>query len=937
MQGRRHIRATAAFLAITLALASGANAAGPAVLLPPDLGYAKLCAAPAPAPLPPLDRDWTAWQGEPVDVPAEQLYALAAEYLRGNERVEASPETALRLLTYLEGQPNPDRSRLDRLIGRILTETGTSDEQLHEGEARLVRALNSGEIRAALDLATLYGPSGPAALRSPEKARALAQTAAASGNAEGKLLFATILNGDPDIPPEQKAVATETALLSLVGEIVKGSCNYLNTIGLIYQRGELVEADIPTAIKWFEQAAETGDARIQERIGDLLSGPRVEVNDFELALHYYKLAADQGRPLAALKIGQDFATGLVHPQDLDQARHYLAIAAEAGVRDGNLTLARLYYGNFGGTRDWASARRYYRAALDTGPFDFELVTEYGTAVIDNIAGPTDLAEAKSLLTEAAYAGSGIAAVKVGELLIDEARDNPALYADVETFMRLGDSLGRSEAARHMAELSLCAGPLFNPAAVAEWNARALALGADAMTLNEGKRLLGSGNPADQQQGRDLIRQLAMSGDARGVGFALAQLRNGGGSFGADPELLARLETYVSGNAGDPVFTREFDLAYIGAEMELPGAADRLDAALAKLDAYATEGNVAAVLLKADLLKDHRDAGPADLVPLYQAAADKGETKAMRELGNALFADDADLGRKWLQQAASGGDIKAALRLIDTTKETAPAEIRAIADSGAVCSVDTMVTVAKAYGSTISPEAPTEAARWLTTATQAAGDRPSDLVRIASAYRGGAAGREAVAEAEPLLARAVELGDSEAAMMLAEGHLDGDWPDADPDLAHQLLAGLAADGDGEAATTLLDAIADGDIEAPASEVLALAERNRDRLTDGGETLVKLARLDEDGAFGSPDPARQFQWLTAAADAGDPGAMMWLYRSYASGIGVDASPDMAVAWLQKAADLGDPRAAKELAAAYTVGFGTEADPERAAFWRARSEAN
>jgi TPR repeat protein len=67
------------------------------------------------------------------------------------------------------------------------------------------------------------------------------------------------------------------------------------------------------------------------------------------------------------------------------------------------------------------------------------------------------------------------------------------------------------------------------------------------------------------------------------------------------------------------------------------------------------------------------------------------------------------------------------------------------------------------------------------------------------------------------------------------------------------------------------------------------------------------------------------------------MMRLYRSYASGIGVSASPDMALTWLQKAADVGDPRAAKELAAAYTVGFGTQADPERAAFWRARAEVN
>ena len=65
-------------------------------------------------------------------------------------------------------------------------------------------------------------------------------------------------------------------------------------------------------------AAETGDAKTQERLGDLLSGPRVEVNDFERALDYYQAAADQGRPAAALKVGQDYATGLVRPRDLEK-------------------------------------------------------------------------------------------------------------------------------------------------------------------------------------------------------------------------------------------------------------------------------------------------------------------------------------------------------------------------------------------------------------------------------------------------------------------------------------------------------------------------------------------------------------------------------------------------------------------------------------------
>jgi TPR repeat protein len=937
MRSNRQKRWTAAILPGLLALTLGSTPvrAASSVLLPPDLDYAKHCAAIA-APLPALDRDWTAWAGEAVDTPPEELIALATEYQRGSERVEKSPETALRLLTYLETQQAVGRVTLDRLIGRILVEPGRSEAELKDGETRLARALAAGEPRAALDLARLYGPGGPSGLRNAEKARAYAQVAAASGDAYGKLLFAGILNADPNVPAEQKSQASDAALLSLIGEVVAGNCGYLNTIGQLYLRGDLVAQDVPVAIEWFKQAAETGDAVTQERLGDLIAGSRVEINDFELALSYYQLAADQGRVPAANKLGQEYATGLIRPRDLDRAKHYFGIAAEGGLREADLWLARIYHGDYGGTPDWAQASVHYRAALSAGVADLDLKTEFGIALMENGTTPADRDEAKSVLTDAALLGSGIAAVKVGEMLLDEARTNPALYAEVETFMRLGDTLGRSEAARHMAELSLCAGPLFSPEAARDWTARSVALGANAQTLNEGRRLLASPRPEDRQRGQALVREVAMGGDAKAVGYALAQLQSPSGVLGEDAALRDRLQGFVDGNAGDPAFTRDFQLAFIAAEVELnPGT---LDTALKTLDTYIAEHDADALMLKVQLLKDYREAQPPELLPLYGDAAGQGVSKSMREFGAAMLEDptsDLATARSWLEKAAAAGDVKAALRLVDTTSDTAMTQLKTIAESGTVCSVDTMVTVAKTYAATIDPTAPAEAARWLETATTAAGDSPADLLRIASAYRDSVAGPTETGRAEPLLARAMQLGDPDAAFELAEGHIKGTWPDASVDTAHQLLAGLAADGNAEAAVQLLRAVADGDIEMPATEIASLVDRSRGQLADAGGVLAKLARLDEEGAFGTPNPETRFEWLQLAAHAGDAGAMMRLYRSYASGIGVAASADLAIGWLQKAADIGDPRAAKELAAAYTVGFGTDIDPERAAFWRARAE--
>lgn len=935
MGGTMHKRGTMRLAtAIAMAMAVPAPSAGAGIILPPELDYASHC-RPSEAAAPPLDRDWTQWPGGALALPVEEVTALAAEYARGSGRVAQSADTALRLLTALDGQIDPHR--LDRLIGRILAAPERSAEEQAAGEARLLRAFAGGEGDAALDLAKLYGPNGPRALRDAAKARNFARIAAASGDSNGKLTYAGMMASDPALPAEQKSFLVEAALLAVVGDVLTGDCKNLRTVGMLYLRGDLVPADIATAIAWFKPAAAAGDAITQERLGELISGRLMQANDFELALDYYQAAADQGRPAAAFKVGQDFATGLVRQRDLSKAEHYLSQAAAAGSTDAHVWLARLHHGDFGGVPDLARAKQHYRTALGTGRSDPELAREFGVVLMRQGEGPAERAEARRLLTQAAYAGSGIAAVRLGEMLIEEARTAPALYGDVDTFLRLGDTLGRPEGALRLAQLTRCAGPLYDPAAAVHWVQRAVALGSKKLTLDEAIRLLGSVDPALRAQGQLLLAQVALTGDARGVGTALAQLQAADDQV-SDPGLRDELERLVAGKADDPGFMQPFDLAFVAADMDRPGAAERLDAALERVQVWSATGDSDALLLQAELLRTHGGATPVELLPLYQKAAQQGAPKAMRELGNALLADpsaDVATARGWLQQAATAGDVKAALRLIDTTAPTALTALAAIGESGTVCSADAMVDVARTYSASIDPAAGPEAAKWLALATEAAGDRATDLVRIATAYRTGVAGADTVGAAEPLLARATQLGSVDAARQLADGHLSGLWPDADPDLGQQLLASLAADGDQAAAVRLLHAIADGAVEAPASRVVALVNQGRDALDDGGKTLARLAELDEAGTFGVPDAARQLGWLEGAAAAGDAAAMMRLYRAYASGIGVPMAPERALAWLEQAADSGDARAARELAAAYTVGFGTLADPQKAAIWRARAQ--
>src|SRR5690606_29015530 len=118
------------------------------------------------------------------------------------------------------------------------------------------------------------------------------------------------------------------------------------------------------------------------------------------------------------------------------------------------------------------------------------------------------------LTDAALAGSGRAAVEVAELLLPEARRDPAKYNEVRTWLHLGADFGRPEAARYLASLSLCAGPMYDPAEARRWRERAIGLGAESLALSDGLKRAANPDPATREAGTALIRQAALQGDAR---------------------------------------------------------------------------------------------------------------------------------------------------------------------------------------------------------------------------------------------------------------------------------------------------------------------------------------------------------------------------------------------------------------------------------------
>lgn len=121
--------------------------------------------------------------------------------------------------------------------------------------------------------------------------------------------------------------------------------------------------DLLTAIDLLRSAADAGHARAQQLLGYIYD----VAEENALARRYYQLAAEQGDADGAYGLGKLYATGDGVPQDFGQAAHWYRIAAE---RDSLLAidaLATAYQeGGLGLERDTRKAIELLEQAASLG-------------------------------------------------------------------------------------------------------------------------------------------------------------------------------------------------------------------------------------------------------------------------------------------------------------------------------------------------------------------------------------------------------------------------------------------------------------------------------------------------------------------------------------------------------------------------------------------
>ena len=128
----------------------------------------------------------------------------------------------------------------------------------------------------------------------------------------------------------------------------------------------LNEPEEPEHIRQLRDAAESGDAKAQNKLGYLYdTGRELPQNDAE-AVHWYRRAAAQNHAMALYNLANHYLSGRGVPQDTEEAIKWYRLAADRDVLPAMNNLGVIYASGRGVRRNEAEAIKWYRRAAERG-------------------------------------------------------------------------------------------------------------------------------------------------------------------------------------------------------------------------------------------------------------------------------------------------------------------------------------------------------------------------------------------------------------------------------------------------------------------------------------------------------------------------------------------------------------------------------------------
>lgn len=192
----------------------------------------------------------------------------------------------------------------------------------------------------------------------------------------------------------------------------KGDNKARNDLGNCYYGGKGVEKDELEAVRWFWDAAVQGDAEAQNSLGDCYYyGKGVEVNETEAA-EWYQGAADKGHAGAQTKIGNCYYYGNGVKKDYAKATEWYQKAAIQGNIKAQKKLGDCYYSGRGIVQNYEKAAKWYQKVAEQGYADAQ--TKIGNCYYSGKGVKQDYEKAAKWYQKAGIQGSIKAQDRLGD-------------------------------------------------------------------------------------------------------------------------------------------------------------------------------------------------------------------------------------------------------------------------------------------------------------------------------------------------------------------------------------------------------------------------------------------------------------------------------------------------------------------------------------------
>jgi len=118
--------------------------------------------------------------------------------------------------------------------------------------------------------------------------------------------------------------------LALVASAEEGDARAQLRLGMAYLKGDGVERNTSTAIKWIEKAAGQGYAEAQYALGAMHHTGRGALQSFPVAFRWFELAAQQNHAEAQFSLGVMYRSGQGLPVDKPKAYTWFNLASAQG-------------------------------------------------------------------------------------------------------------------------------------------------------------------------------------------------------------------------------------------------------------------------------------------------------------------------------------------------------------------------------------------------------------------------------------------------------------------------------------------------------------------------------------------------------------------------------------------------------------------------------